>query len=148
MLLCGETDIKVAYINDSYLHKFFVVNDNSVTLLGRDLCSKLNISIVVPDSSNNTLNNNYQVNATDSPIAKKYELCLSDDYKSNVIVTVNLKKLPNQELSGAKSELPGEMVGVCSFHRRCGHLPYKLPITHLRFTPRSLQVCLLVYFNK
>ena len=51
--------------------------------------------------------------------------------------------LPNQELSGAKSELPGGTVGVCSFHRRCGPLPYNLPITHLRFTPRSLQVCLL-----
>ena len=32
--------------------------------------------------------------------------------------------LPNQELSGAKSELPGATVGVCSFHRRCGQLPY------------------------
>ena len=47
--------------------------------------------------------------------------------------------LPNQELSGAKSELPGATVGVCSFPRRCGQLPYNLPITHLRFTPRSLQ---------
>ena len=56
--------------------------------------------------------------------------------------------LPNQELSGAKSELPGGTVGVCSFHRRCGQLPFNLPITHLRFIPRSLQVCLLAYFNK
>ena len=56
--------------------------------------------------------------------------------------------LPNQELSGAKSELPGGTVGVCSFHRRCGQLPYNLPITHLWFTPRSLQVCLLAHFNK
>ena len=47
--------------------------------------------------------------------------------------------LANQELSGAKSELPEGTVGVCSFHRRCGQLPYNLPITHLRFTPRSLQ---------
>ena len=30
VLLCGETDIKVTYNNNSYLHKFFVVNDNSV----------------------------------------------------------------------------------------------------------------------
>ena len=56
--------------------------------------------------------------------------------------------LPNQELSRAKSELPGATVGVCSFHRICGQLPYNLPITHLRFTPRSLQVCLLAHFNK
>ena len=39
-------------------------------------------------------------------------------------------------------------VGVCSFHRRCSQLPYNLPITHLRFTPRSLQVCLLAHFIK
>ena len=56
--------------------------------------------------------------------------------------------LPNQELSGAKSELPGGTVGVCSFYRRCGQLPYNLPITHLRFAPRSLQACLLAHFNK
>ena len=57
--------------------------------------------------------------------------------------------LPNQELSGAKSELPGETVGVCSFHRRCGQLPYNLPITHLRFTPRSLQLSVFTCaFNK
>ena len=56
--------------------------------------------------------------------------------------------VPNQELSGAKSALPGGTVGACSFHRRCGQLPYNLPITHLRFTTRSLQVCLLAHFNK
>ena len=56
--------------------------------------------------------------------------------------------LPNQELSGAKSELPEGTVGVCSFHRRCGQLPYNLPINQLRCTPRSLQVCLLAHFNK
>ena len=63
---------------------------------------------------------------------------------------LSLRKVavPNQELSGAKSELPGATVGVCSFHRRCGQLPYNLPITHLRFTPRSLQVCLFAHFNK
>ena len=64
------------------------------------------------------------------------------------ITTFNVALLPNQELSGAKSELPGETVGVCSSHKRCGQLPYNLPITHLQFTPRSLQVCLLAHFNK
>ena len=60
-------------------------------------------------------------------------------------------QVPNQELSGAKSELPGGTVGVCSFHRMCGQLSYNLPITHLRFTPRNLQECLLAheaYTNK
>ena len=49
--------------------------------------------------------------------------------------------LPNQDWSRATSELPGGTVGVCSFHRRRGQLPYNLPITHLRFTPRSLFTC-------
>ena len=61
---------------------------------------------------------------------------------------LNKSQVHNQELSGAKSELSVGAVGVCSFHRRCGQLPYNLPITHLRFTPRSLQVCLLAHFNK
>ena len=38
-----------------------------------------------------------------------------------------LNKLPNQELSGAKSELQGETVGVCSFYKRGGQPPYNLP---------------------
>ena len=58
-----------------------------------------------------------------------------------------VKIVPNQELSGAKSELPGGTVGVCSFQGWCGQLPHNLPINHLRFTPRSLQVCLLAHFN-
>ena len=56
--------------------------------------------------------------------------------------------LPNQELSGAKSELQGETVGVCSFYERGGQPPYNLPAAQLRFTPRSLQVYLLAHFNK
>ena len=38
-----------------------------------------------------------------------------------------LALLPNQELSGAKSELQGETVGACSFHNRGGQPPYNLP---------------------
>ena len=58
------------------------------------------------------------------------------------------KFLTQSRIIGAKSELPGGTVGVCSVHRRCCKLPNNLPITHLRFTPRSLQVCLLANFNK
>ena len=65
-------------------------------------------------------------------------------YRAPIIISI----LPNQELSGAKSELPGETVGVCSFNRRCGQLPYNFPVTHLRFTTRSLQVYLLAHFKK
>ena len=46
--------------------------------------------------------------------------------------------LPNQELSGAKSELHGETVGVCSSYKRGGQPPYNSAL-------RSLQMCLLVH---
>ena len=41
---------------------------------------------------------------------------------------------PNQELSGAKSSLQGETVGVCSSYKRGGQPPYNLLAAHLRFT--------------
>ena len=44
---------------------------------------------------------------------------------------------PNQELSGGKFELQGETVGVCSFYKRGGQLPYNSAL-------RSLQMCLFV----
>ena len=49
--------------------------------------------------------------------------------------TTDWASLPNQELSGAKSELQGETVGVCSFYKRGGQPPYNS-------TLRSLQMCL------
>ena len=45
--------------------------------------------------------------------------------------------MPNQELSGAKFELQGETVGVCSFYKRGGQPPYNSAL-------RSLQMCLFV----
>ena len=56
--------------------------------------------------------------------------------------------IPNQELLGAKSVLQEGTVGVCSSHKRGGQPSYNLPAAHSRFTPRSLQVCLLAHFNK
>ena len=35
--------------------------------------------------------------------------------------------VPNQELSGAKSELQGETVGVCSFYKWGGQPSYNVP---------------------
>ena len=40
--------------------------------------------------------------------------------------------LPNQELSGAKSELQGETVGVCSFYKRGGQPPYNSALGSLQ----------------
>ena len=42
--------------------------------------------------------------------------------------------LPNQELSGAKSSLQGEAVGVCSSYKRGGQPPYNLPAAYFQFT--------------
>ena len=49
--------------------------------------------------------------------------------------------LPKQELSGAKSDLKAETVGVCSSYKRVGQLPYNTAL-------RNLQICLLVHINK
>ena len=56
---------------------------------------------------------------------------------STFIMTLWMNKLPNQELSGAKSSLQGETVGVCTFYKRGGQPPYKSAL-------RSLQMCLFV----
>ena len=40
-----------------------------------------------------------------------------------IVLLLNEGLLPNQELSGAKSELQGETVGVCSFYKRSGQPP-------------------------
>ena len=53
-------------------------------------------------------------------------------------VTSPLRELPNQELSGAKSELQGETVGVCSFYKRGGQPPYDSAL-------RSLQMFLFMH---
>ena len=69
-------------------------------------------------------------------------------YFCKVQYEVKIKIVPNQELSGAKSELQGVTVGVRLSYKRSGQPPYNLPAVYLRFTPRSLQVCLLAHFNK
>ena len=63
-------------------------------------------------------------------------------------VSFSICILPNQELSGAKSELQAGTVGVWLSYKRGGQPLYNLPAAYHRFTPRSLQVCLLTHFNK
>ena len=46
--------------------------------------------------------------------------------------------LPNQELLGAKSELQGETMGVCSFYEKSGQPPYNSAL-------RNLQMFLFVH---
>ena len=54
---------------------------------------------------------------------------------------LNISALPNQELSGAKSELQGETVDVRSSYKEVGQLSYNSAL-------RSMQMCLLVDINK
>ena len=49
--------------------------------------------------------------------------------------------MPNQELSGAKSELQGETVGVCSFYKRCGQPPYNWFCTT---KPANVLICVYI----
>ena len=77
--LTGETNVQFSYNNVSFVHKFFVVSNNTVNLLGRDLCNKLNIQIVVPD----------QINFTND-ILSEFKDYLDDSFTSNVKQTVHL----------------------------------------------------------
>ena len=56
-----------------------------------------------------------------------------DAITNTYVVSVKCWKLPNQELSGAKSELQGETVGVCSSYKRGGQPPYSSSLRNLQF---------------
>ena len=43
----GETNLNVECNNMNVSHTFLIVDSNSVSLLGRDLCSKLNVEIIL-----------------------------------------------------------------------------------------------------
>ena len=45
-------------------------------------------------------------------------------FESLIVLQMFMQPVPNQELSGAKSELQGETVGLCSSYRRGGQPPY------------------------
>ena len=48
------------------------------------------------------------------------------------MISLSKTLLPNQELSGAKSELQGETVGVCSFYKRSSQPPYNSALRSLQ----------------
>ena len=49
----GEVSVTVRFGNTDVIHTFLVVDNKQVPLLGRDLCSKLNISMLFPCSNTN-----------------------------------------------------------------------------------------------
>ena len=52
----GEVDLSVKFNNKCVVHTFYIVDINHVNLLGRDLCSKLNICVSLNSVSLNTNN--------------------------------------------------------------------------------------------
>ena len=70
----GEVTLNFRHKNHRFKHKFLVVGDDNVCLMGRDLCSKLNIRLHLPHDNVFSLEN----------IFSKYEHFLSDNFVSNV----------------------------------------------------------------
>ena len=67
----------------------------------------------------------------------KYNICSRDNWWDISVKEINkefFSFLSNRQLSGAKSALPGETMGVCSSYKRGDQPPYNLPVAHLRFT--------------
>ena len=83
----GETVLKFKYKKHTVHHKFLVVPNNAVSLIGRDLCSKLNVKIEIPQQSN-------KMYSLHSDIAEKHKEYFSESFVSCVKHEVTL---PMQE---------------------------------------------------
>lgn len=80
----GETNLVFECNGISMRHTFLVVGKKHVSLLGRDLCSKMHIQMVFPKF------NDVSVNHVNYDVLTKFKNYLSDDFKSNVQVEVKL----------------------------------------------------------
>ena len=81
----GETDLTLVFKNITVRHKFFIVDAKKVSLLGRDLCSKLGIGLAIPNDTS------MFVNSLENDVLKDFQHYLSDDFVSNVSQTVKLE---------------------------------------------------------
>ena len=77
----GEVELNLLHNGSFYSHKFLVVNDGQVSLLGRDMCEKLNFKITMSEKT---------VNAVHTDIFSKYRTFLSNEYKSCVSKKISL----------------------------------------------------------
>ena len=84
--LVGQCTLKVSYKGLDVQQKFLVVKSNSVNLLGRDLCTKLNINILLPDDVS-------LVHSVSDNVLGQFRDYLSDDFQSQVKQTVHLQVL-------------------------------------------------------
>lgn len=83
----GEVCLRISHDNNIIYHTFYVVNRNSASLMGRDLCNKLNVHLT---TESNFTNVNF---IDDDNVLSKYKQYLSNNTVSNVkqTVTVNVK---------------------------------------------------------
>jgi len=82
----GETTLDVKFNNKRVTHTFLIVDSQQVSLLGRDLCKKLNIKIAFPAKQGN-----FAVNSViGNDVLSKYSNYLSDNFQSNVNHKVSL----------------------------------------------------------
>lgn len=99
--LCGETYVNVTYGHKMLQHKFLVVNSSNVNLLGRDLCQKMNIKLVLPDVMQQCDKvNNVNVDKYDdvrNSILSEFKTYLADDFESDVKHKVSLNVMSDAE---------------------------------------------------
>lgn len=78
----GECKLNLEFNGRTVSHKFLIVEDNCTSLLGRDLCSKLDFDIKIP--------NCYRIYPAQDVLMDKYSNFMSDSFKSNVTEKVEL----------------------------------------------------------
>ncbi|XP_068205136.1 uncharacterized protein [Palaemon carinicauda] len=92
--LCGEAYVNVTYGHKMSKHKFLIVNSSDVNLLGRDLCQKMDIKIVLPDVMlHSDKVNNVNVSKYDdirNRILCEFKTYIRDEFQSDVKHTVSL----------------------------------------------------------
>ena len=75
VLFLGETMLNFKYNARSIYHRFLVVQNNNVSLSGRDLCQKMNIRVEIP---------NKNIFSLKCDLENKYKHYFSSEFMSNV----------------------------------------------------------------
>ena len=77
----GEAKLKLEYFGKKFTHTFLIVDDDNVSLLGRDLCAQLKFELQIASSNINSIKND---------VLKKHEIYLSPKFVSSVNKKVKL----------------------------------------------------------
>ena len=105
----GEVMLNFRYKKHNFQHKFLVVDNDNVCLLGRDLCQKLNIKLSLP--SKNIFSVKNVLHKYDDYLSDKFSSCVQKKVKFNIkegvqpvfckarTVPLRYRKLVSEELS-------------------------------------------------